>query len=818
MLFLKSKQKKYLNDAKRVAKAVLELEKEYEKLTNEELNKKTTYFLDKIKNGATKEDIMVEAFAAAREAGRRTIGLKAYEVQIIGATLISKGYIAEMQTGEGKTLTEIMPAYLMSLFKDGVHIVTVNDYLAKRDCEWMKPVYDMLGVSCSYVIGKSTKEDRKYGYSCDITYVTNNELAFDYLRDNMVTNTKDIVLNGRFGFAIIDEADSILIDEARTPFIISSKSSERASLISIADKLVRTLKRGEDLKELGKMDYLTGNTDVEKDKNCDYRVDVKNKNIILTKNGTLKIEKAFGCGFLSDPANSEILYCVMTSLKAHNLMKDMQDYIVKDGEVLCVDSFTGRVQKGRRFTAGLHQAIEAKENVEIKPETITTATVTFQTLFNMYKAKAGMTGTALTEAKELMEIYKLIPIAVPTNVPTKREDLPDAVYRTCEERDEAVVKLIEEEHEKGRAILVGTPSVEAAERISESLIRKNIPHNVLSAKNDELEAEIVAKAGEKGAITVATNMAGRGTDIKLCDECKEKGLLVIGTSRHDSRRIDNQLRGRAGRQGDAGETIFMLSTEDELIKLFGGDMIRNLVDTIKVPYGEPLTHPLLTKNIELAQKAVEGINFETRKKLYEYDTIIAGQCSIIYGLRESALKNGITKEIPDTIADTIDKLINDNLIDEESINTEKLYETLNIYNKNKYFDFDKDLKQREKESVIDYANRLCETITKQWDKRKEEFLNEEEWEEFNSIVFLKTLDKYWGNHINAMTELRKNIHLQSYAQKDPLIEYKKEGGDMFIQLLEDFKMEVTSSLLVSKIIRMEKSIENNSNEENIEEN
>lgn len=798
-MFLKSKQKKALKEATKIADKVLELEEKYSKLTNEELRNKTTYFLEKISNGAKKEDLMVEAFATAREAGFRAIGLKAYKVQVIGATLIARGHIAEMQTGEGKTLTEIMPAYLMGLFKDGVHIVTVNDYLAKRDCEWMSPIYDLLGLSSSYVIGTSTREERSYAYSCDITYVTNNELAFDYLRDNMVTNTKDIVLNSRFGFAIIDEADSILIDEARTPFIISSKSGERIGLFAQSNLLAKTLKRGEDLKEMGKLDYLTGNTDEEEEKVCDYRVDEKNRNIILTKNGMLKIEDFFKCGFLSDPANSEILYCMLTTLKAHNLMHDMHDYIVKDGEVLCVDTFTGRIQKGRRFTGGLHQAIEAKENVEIRPETITSATITFQTLFNMYKEKSGMTGTALTESTELMEIYKLMPVGVPTNVPTRRNDLADAIYRTCEERDNAVVELVEEEHLTGRPILIGTPSVEASERISKALTKKGIQHNVLNAKNHELEAKIIEEAGLKGAITVATNMAGRGTDIKLAPECVDKGLLVIGTARHDSRRIDNQLRGRAGRQGDCGDTIFMLSTEDKLLKIFGGDIIHSIVDKMNVPEGVPLQHPLLAKQLEMAQHTVEGQNFETRKGLYDYDTIIAGQCSIIYGLRNETLYGGIVNELPETIADFVDFVITNSIVD-GSINQE-IFKSYMVG-----LDCVVEMKQENNETIEDFANKVCEKLTKTWRKRREEFVDDKEFEEFCNIIFLKTLDKYWGRHINAMTELRKNIGLQSYAHKDPLVEYKTEGGEMFSDMLNNFKPEVVKSLLMAKIVR--KPIEN----------
>lgn len=806
-MFLKSKQQKALKSATKIANLVMSLEEKYSQLSDEDLLAKTKYFLDKIENGSTLEDIMVEAFAIAREAGFRAIGLKAYRVQVIGATLIARGHIAEMQTGEGKTLTEIMPAYLLGLFKKGVHIVTANDYLAKRDCEWMKPVYDMLGMSSSYVISTSTKQERKEAYLSDITYVTNNELAFDYLRDNMVTHTNDIVLNSRFGYAIIDEADSILIDEARTPFIISSKSSDRVNLFSISDKLVRLMQRGEDLKELGKMEYLTGMNNEDAINEGDYRVDLKNKSVILTKQGTLKAEKFFNCGFLSNPENSEIMHCILTSLKAHTIMQKEKDYIVKDGEVLCVDAFTGRIQKGRRFISGLHQAIEAKENVEIKPETLTTATITFQTLFNMYFSKSGMTGTAMTEAKELMEIYGLMPVAVPTNVPSQRTDIPDAIYRSCMERDIALVDLVEEEHSIGRPILVGTPSIEASERISNLLTKRGIKHNVLNAKNHELEAEIIAQAGQKGAITVATNMAGRGTDIKIAKECENEGLLVIGSARHDSRRIDNQLRGRSGRQGDKGDTIFMLACDDELIDLFAGNRIKSLIETLKLPEGTLLTHPLISKNIEMAQKIVENQNFETRKKLYEYDTIISGQCNVIYGLRDSTLKGGIIKEIPETIADSVDwlvcKSIKNGLIDKTILDNFFVGVTeLNGFYPN------------DKEDITDYANRLCQKITQIWRQKRDMFENEEEFEEFCSIIFLKTLDKYWAKHINAMTELRKNIHLQSYAQKDPLVEYKTEGGEMFTNMLNDFKPEVVKSLLIAKIIKT--PIETNNLEDNKE--
>lgn len=790
------KQQNALAAAFRTADRVLSLEKKYADLPDDGLRAETDRFRSLLASGKKEKDIMPEAFAAAREAAYRAVGLRAYRVQIAGAALIATGHIAEMQTGEGKTLTEVMPAYLTSLSGKGTHVVTVNDYLASRDEQWMGPAYTALGITHAAVTGESTAAERKAGYAADITYVTNNELAFDFLRDNMAVS-EDAAVQRPFNFAVIDEADSILIDEARTPFIISAEDSGRTGLFSAADALVRTMKRGKDIEELGKLEYLAGSAGCDDD-SSDYRVNEKDSTVVLTKAGTLRTEKFFSCGFLSDPANSEILYCVTTAIRAHALMKNGKDYIVKDGEVLCVDSFTGRVQPGRRFIGGLHQAIEAKENVEVHPETVTSATVTFQTLFNMYNAKAGMTGTALTEAKEFLEIYHLLPVAVPTNVPTGRKDLPDAVYRSCGERDRAVAQRTAAAHAEGRPVLIGTPSVEASERISAVLSEEGIEHSILNAKNNAMEADIISRAGFPGAVTVATNMAGRGTDIKLEGKAKEQGLLVIGTARHESRRIDDQLRGRSGRQGDPGETQFYLAADDELIRMFGGDMIVRIVEAMKVPEGTPLTSKALARNIASAQKTVEGANFETRKHLYEYDKIIAGQTSVIYGMRREALRGGAVSEIPETIADTADALVFEACTGGEDGGTVSAaafaaaaenYPPL------------AGVVPEDGEKPDAFAQRVCGILTAAWRKRREEFVSDAEFSEFCGVVFLRTLDRFWGHHINAMTELRKNIGLRSYGGHDPLTEYKKEGGKMFSEMLASFKPEAVRLLLVSEVKR-----------------
>ncbi|MBQ8489672.1 MAG: preprotein translocase subunit SecA, partial [Pseudobutyrivibrio sp.] len=610
------------------------LRPEMQALTDEQLRAKTTEFKERLSKGETLDDILPEAYAVVREAGKRALGMEHFRVQLIGGIILHQGRIAEMRTGEGKTLVSTLPAYLNALEGKGVHIVTVNDYLAKRDAEWMGEVHRFLGLTVGVVLNDMTKEERQAAYNCDITYITNNELGFDYLRDNMCVYEKDLVQRG-LHYCIIDEVDSVLIDEARTPLIISGQSGKSTKLYELCDVLARQLKRGEDLPEFTKMDAIMG---VERNETGDFIVDEKDKVVNLTAEGVAKVEQFFHIENLADPENLEIQHNIILALRAHNLMFKDQDYVVSDGQVMIVDSFTGRIMPGRRYSDGLHQAIEAKEHVEVKRESMTLASITFQSFFNKYDKKAGMTGTALTEEQEFRDIYGMDVVVVPTNKPVQRIDHDDAVYKTKAEKYKAVVEEVKKAHEKGQPVLVGTIDIDISELVSKMLRREGIEHNVLNAKFHEKEAEIVAEAGKHGAVTIATNMAGRGTDIKLDEDARAAGgLKIIGTERHESRRIDNQLRGRSGRQGDVGESQFFISLEDDLMRLFGSDRLITMFNSLGVPEGEQIKHKMLSDAIEKAQKKIEENNFSARKNLLDYDAVMNEQRELIYKQRRRVL-------------------------------------------------------------------------------------------------------------------------------------------------------------------------------------
>ena len=642
------------------------MEPEMEKLSDEELRGKTDEFKKRLAEGETLDDILPEAYAVVREASKRTIGLRHFRVQLIGGVILHQGRITEMRTGEGKTLVSTLPAYLNALEGKGVHIVTVNDYLAKRDAEWMGQIHEFLGLKVGVILNSMGNDERREAYNCDITYATNNELGFDYLRDNMVIYKEQLVQR-ELHYAIVDEVDSVLIDEARTPLIISGSSGKSTKIYEACDNLVRQLKRGTE-KELSKMDII-----MQEDSNetGDYVANEKEKTVNLTQQGVEKVERFFHLENLADPENLEIQHCVNLSLRAHALMHRDKDYVVKDDEVLIVDEFTGRIMPGRRYSDGLHQAIEAKEHVKVKRESKTLATITFQNFFNKYKKKSGMTGTALTEEKEFREIYGMDVVEVPTNLPVQRIDHEDSVYKTKREKYNAIVKEIQAAHEKGQPVLVGTITIDSSEELSEMLRKVGIPHKVLNAKFHEMEAEIVADAGVKGAVTIATNMAGRGTDIKLGEGVKELGgLKIIGTERHESRRIDNQLRGRAGRQGDPGESKFYISLEDDLMRLFGSQNLMNMFNSLGMPEGEQIQHKMLSKAIERAQKKIEGNNYGIRKNLLEYDQINNEQREIIYAERRKVLdgdnmRDTIIQMIDELIEKYVNSVINDSQIPEE---------------------------------------------------------------------------------------------------------------------------------------------------------
>ena len=748
---------------------------------DDELKDKTKEFKKRLADGETLDDILPEAYATVREAAKRVLGMEHYRVQIIGGIILHQGRIAEMRTGEGKTLVSTLPAYLNALEEKGVCIVTVNDYLAKRDAEWMGKVHEFLGLTVGIVLGGMDNDERRAAYGCDITYVTNNELGFDYLRDNMVIYKEQLVQRG-LHYAIIDEVDSVLIDEARTPLIISGQSGKSTRLYEACDILATQMKRGEDVPEYSKMDALMG---VIQDETGDFIVNEKDKVVNLTQEGVHKVEQFFHIENLADPENLEIQHNIILALRAHNLMFKDQDYVVKDDEVLIVDEFTGRIMPGRRYSDGLHQAIEAKEHVKVKRESKTLATITFQNFFNKFDKKAGMTGTALTEEKEFRDIYGMDVVEIPTNRPVARIDHQDAVYKTKKEKFKAVVESVKEAHEKGQPVLVGTITIETSELISGMLKREGIKHTVLNAKFHEQEAEIVALAGQHGAVTIATNMAGRGTDIKLDDEAKAAGgLKIIGTERHESRRIDNQLRGRAGRQGDPGESQFFISLEDDLMRLFGSERLMSVFTALGVPEGEQIQHKMLTSAIEKAQEKIEGNNFGIRKNLLEYDQVNNDQREIIYSERLKVLngenmREAIFKMIQELVEKAVDTCISDE-VDRADWNLTELNELilptipLDPITKEDIESIKngKELKQYLKEKAVML-----------YEAKETEFPEPEQFREIERVVLLKVIDRKWMDHIDDMTQLRQGIGLQAYGQRDPLVEYKMAGFDMFDEMI-----------------------------------
>ncbi|MCI8644183.1 MAG: preprotein translocase subunit SecA [Lachnospiraceae bacterium] len=760
-----------------LAEKIEALEPEYEKLSDEELAHKTVEFKERLKNGETLDDLLVEAYATVREAGKRTLGQRAYHVQLLGGIILHQGRIAEMKTGEGKTLVLTFPSYLNALEGKGVHVVTVNDYLAKRDTEWMGQIHRFLGLSVGCILNSMNNDERRAAYACDITYGTNNELGFDYLRDNMVTYKEQLVMRD-LHFAIIDEVDSVLIDEARTPLIISGQSGKSTSLYEACDILARQLKRGTE-KELSKMDVIMGEDSQE---SGDFIVNEKDKNVNLTEEGVSKVEKFFHIENLADPQNLEIQHNIILALRAHNLMARDKDYVVKDDEVLIVDDFTGRIMPGRRYSDGLHQAIEAKEHVKVKRESKTLATITFQNFFNKYARKCGATGTALTEENEFREIYGMDVVEVPTNRPIARKDLNDAVYKTKKEKLTAVIEEIISAHEKGQPVLVGTITIEASEEISALLKKRGIQHKVLNAKFHELEAEIVADAGQMGAVTIATNMAGRGTDIKLGEGVKEiGGLKIIGTERHESRRIDNQLRGRAGRQGDPGESRFYISLEDDLMRLFGSERMISMFNSLGLPDGEQIEHKMLSSAIEKAQKKIEGNNFSIRKNLLEYDQVNNEQREIIYGERRKVLdgenmRDSIFKMITDTVENAVNRCIAEDALPEEWDLAELNSLLLPIFPIPPVVLNDELLKHGKRDTLIQY---LKEEAVHFYEAKEAEFPEKEQLREVERVILLNVIDRKWMDHIDDMDQLRQGIGLQALGQKNPLTEYKFMGYDMF---------------------------------------
>ncbi len=760
-----------------LAEQIEALEPEYEKLSDEELAHKTVEFKERLKEGETLDDLLVEAYATVREAAKRTLGQRPYHVQLLGGIILHQGRIAEMKTGEGKTLVLTFPSYLNALEGKGVHVVTVNDYLAKRDTEWMGQIHRFLGLSVGCILNSMNSDERREAYACDITYGTNNEFGFDYLRDNMVKYKEQLVMRD-LHFAIIDEVDSVLIDEARTPLIISGQSGKSTSLYEACDILARQLKRGTE-KELSKMDVIMGEDSQE---SGDFVVNEKDKNVNLTEEGVGKVEKFFHIENLADPQNLEIQHNIILALRAHYLMARDKDYVVKDDEVLIVDDFTGRIMPGRRYSDGLHQAIEAKEHVKVKRESKTLATITFQNFFNKYTRKCGATGTALTEENEFREIYGMDVVEVPTNRPIARKDLNDAVYKTKQEKLTAVVEEIANAHEKGQPVLVGTITIEASEELSALLKKRGIPHKVLNAKFHELEAEIVADAGQMGAVTIATNMAGRGTDIKLGEGVTELGgLKIIGTERHESRRIDNQLRGRAGRQGDPGESRFYISLEDDLMRLFGSERMIAMFNSLGLPEGEQIEHKMLSSAIEKAQKKIEGNNFGIRKNLLEYDQVNNEQREIIYSERRKVLdgenmRDSIFKMITDTVEGAVNRCIAEDALPEEWDLTELNSLLLPIFPIPPIVLSDELLKHGKRDTLTQH---LKEEVVRFYEAKEAEFPEKEQLREVERIILLNVIDRKWMDHIDDMDQLLQGIGLQALGQKNPLTEYKFMGYDMF---------------------------------------
>lgn len=774
-----------------------------EALSDEELKGKTKEFKDRLNEGETLDDILPEAYAVVREAAWRSIGMRHYRVQLIGGIILYQGRIAEMRTGEGKTLVSTLPAYLNALSGKGVHIVTVNDYLAKRDAEWMGKVHEFLGLTVGVILNGMDNKERRAAYDCDITYVTNNELGFDYLRDNMVIYKEQLVQRG-LNFAIIDEVDSVLIDEARTPLIISGQSGKSTKLYEACDILARQLERGEASGEFSKMNAIMGE-DIEE--TGDFIVNEKEKAINLTEDGVKKVEKFFHIENLADPENLEIQHNIILALRAHNLMFKDQDYVVNaEGEVMIVDEFTGRIMPGRRYSDGLHQAIEAKEHVKVRRESKTLATITFQNLFNKFEKKSGMTGTALTEEKEFRDIYGMDVIEIPTNKPVQRKDLEDAVYKTKAEKYHAVVEEVKRAHATGQPVLVGTITIEVSELLSGMLKKEGIKHNVLNAKYHEQEAEIVADAGVHGAVTIATNMAGRGTDIKLDEDARAAGgLKIIGTERHESRRIDNQLRGRSGRQGDPGESRFYISLEDDLLRLFGSDRLMGAFNALGVADGEQLEHKMLSNAIETAQKKLETNNFGIRKNLLEYDQVMNEQREIIYGERRRVLdgesmRDTVYNMITEYVENITDRFASPEAAAEDwdvkglELNLHKIIPMMELPSEKECID----MRQKELKHL------LKERAVKAYEVKEAEFPEAEQIRELERVVLLKVIDARWMDHIDDMDQLRQGIGLQAYGQRDPLVEYKMTGYNMFGEMT-NMIAETTIRTLFN--VRVEQKVE-----------
>ena len=767
------------------------LRPEMQKLTDEELRDKTREYKKRLEEGATLDDLLPEAFATVREAAKRVLGMEHYRVQIIGGIILHQGRIAEMKTGEGKTLVSTLPAYLNALEGRGVHIVTVNDYLAKRDAEWMGKVHEFLGLTVGVVLNDMKPEERRAAYGCDITYVTNNELGFDYLRDNMVIYKEQLVQR-ELHYGIIDEVDSVLIDEARTPLIISGQSGKSTKLYEVCDILAQQLERGEASHEMTKMAAIMGEEVIE---TGDFVVNEKDKIVNLTERGVKKVEKFFNIENLADPENLEIQHNVILALRAHNLMHKDQDYVVKDDEILIVDEFTGRIMPGRRYSDGLHQAIEAKEHVKVKRESKTLATITFQNFFNKYDKKGGMTGTALTEEKEFRDIYGMDVVEIPTNRPVQRKDLEDAVYMTKKEKFNAVVEAVKEAHERQQPVLVGTITIETSELLSKMLRRQGIQHNVLNAKFHELEAEIVAQAGQAGAVTIATNMAGRGTDIKLDDVAREAGgLKIIGTERHESRRIDNQLRGRSGRQGDPGESRFYISLEDDLMRLFGSERLMKIFTSLGVAENEQIEHKMLSNAIQKAQEKIEFNNFGIRKNLLDYDQVNNEQREIIYKERRQVLdgenmRDSIYKMITDIVDNTVDRCFSDD-VDAVEWNLEEFNTILLPIIPIQALTEEK-VKGKKKNEM---KHILKEEAVKLYETKESEFPEPEQLRELERVVLLKCIDSKWMDHIDDMEILRQGIGLVGYGQRDPVVEYKMSAYDMFNEMTNSIQEDTVRML------------------------
>ena len=778
-----------------LVKKIEDLRPAMQALSDEELRGKTEEYKKRLKEGETLDDLLPEAFATVREAAKRVLDMEHYRVQLIGGIILHQGRIAEMKTGEGKTLVSTLPAYLNALAGNGVHVVTVNDYLAERDAGWMGQVHEFLGLKVGVILNSMKQDERRAAYQCDITYVTNNELGFDYLRDNMVIYKEQLVLRG-LHYAIIDEVDSVLIDEARTPLIISGQSGKSTKLYEACDILARQMKRGEDMEDISRMDAIMK---IEREETGDFIVNEKDKVINLTEAGVAKVERFFQLNNLADPENMEIQHNVILALRAHNLMFKDQDYVVNNEQVLIVDSFTGRIMPGRRFSDGLHQAIEAKEHVKVKRESKTLATITFQNFFNKFEKKAGMTGTALTEEKEFREIYGMDVIEIPTNRPVARIDRQDKVYKTRAEKLHEIVEAVKSAHEKQQPVLVGTINIDASEELSRLLTKQGIPHKVLNAKFHEMEAEIVADAGIHGAVTIATNMAGRGTDIKLDEEAKEAGgLLIIGTERHESRRIDNQLRGRSGRQGDPGESVFYISLEDELMRLFGSEHLISVFNALGVPKYQEIEHGSLSGAIRKAQERIESKNYGIRRTLLEYDQVMNEQREVIYAerlrvLNGESMRDVIYKMITDITENVVDTCISDDAHSDQwdlkELNTLLLpIVPLEPVTLERVENKKNSLKQQLKEEAV-----------KMYEAKEAEFPQEEAIREVERVILLKVIDRKWMDHIDDMEQLRQGIGLSSYGNKNPVTEYKMSGYDMFEGMTAAIKEDTVRLLFHIKV-------------------